>query len=99
MRFMFPRRLLAWLFALTLLFGQAAAFAHALGHLHAHDSALPDKVCEVCVAQANLGSAAPATVFSLPIETACHTELPAAALPPAAVSPHFAQARAPPAAI
>lgn len=93
---MFPRRLLPWLFALTLLIGQAAAFAHALSHLDTHDDALPDKVCEVCVAQANLGSAAPATVFSLPIETAGNTELPAAALPPAAVTPNFAQARAPP---
>jgi hypothetical protein len=96
---MFPRRLLPWLFALTLLFGQAAAFAHALSHLHVHDSALPDKVCEVCVAQANLGSAAPATVFSLPIESTRHIELPAAAQPPAAVSTHHAQARAPPDAI
>jgi hypothetical protein len=93
------RRLFSWLFALALLFGQATAFAHALGHLDARDSALPDQVCEVCVAQANLGSAAPATLFSLPIETARPSELPAAALPPAAVSPHFAQARAPPAAI
>ena len=55
---MLPRRLLSWLFALTLLFGQAAAFAHSLTHLGPHDSALPDKVCEVCVAQAQLGSAA-----------------------------------------
>jgi len=96
---MFPRRLLSWLFALTLLFGQAAAFAHALGHLDAHDSALPDKVCEVCVAQASLGSAAPATVFSLPIEPARHTGLAAVAHPPAPVSTHHAQARAPPDAI
>lgn len=96
---MLPRRLLSWLFALTLLFGQAAAFAHALGHLDAHDSALPDKVCEVCVAQASLGSAAPATVFNLPVEPARHIELPAAAQPPATVSTHYAQARAPPAAI
>lgn len=96
---MLPRRLLAWLFALTLLFGQAAAFAHALSHLDPHDSALPDKVCEVCVAQASLGSAAPATVFSLPIEPGCHAELPAGMLPPAAVSTHHAQARAPPDAI
>ncbi|MHB0982593.1 MAG: hypothetical protein ACYC02_04335 [Thiobacillus sp.] len=93
---MFPRRLLPWLFVLTLLFGQATAFAHAVGHLDAHDSALPDKVCEVCVAQASLGSAAPATVFSLPIETAGDTRLPAAVLPLAVVTPNFAQARAPP---
>lgn len=96
---MFPRRLTSWLFVLTLLFGQAAAFAHALGHLNPHDSGLPDKVCEVCVAQASLGSAAPATVFSLPIESVCHIELPAGMLPPATVSTHHAQARAPPAAI
>ena len=96
---MFPRRLFPWLFVLTLLFGQAAAFAHALSHLDVHDSALPDKVCEVCVAQANLGSAAPATVFSLPIEPARHIELPAGMLPPAAVSTHHAPARAPPDAL
>jgi len=96
---MFPRRLLAWLFALTLLFGQAAAFAHAVSHLDTHDGALPDKVCEICVAQANLGSAAPATVFSLPIETTGHTELPAAAQPLVTACFKHAQARAPPATI
>ncbi|HUX29330.1 MAG TPA: hypothetical protein VMV78_01750 [Thiobacillus sp.] len=96
---MLPRRLLPWLFVLALLFGQAAAFAHALSHLDVHDSGLPDKVCEVCIAQASLGSAAPATVFSLPIEPAHHIELPAGMLPPAAVSTHHAQARAPPDAI
>ena len=96
---MFPRRLLTWLFALTLLFGQAAAFAHAVSHLDMHDGALPDKVCEVCVAQASLGSAAPATVFSLPIDIAGHTELPATALPLVTAYFNHAQARAPPAAI
>ncbi len=96
---MLPRRLFPWLFVLTLLFGQATAFAHALGHLDAHDSALPDKVCEVCVAQASLGSAAPATVFSLPVVSGICLDVSAPALPPAAVSPRFAQARAPPAAI
>ena len=96
---MFPRRVLAWLFALTLLFGQAAAFAHAVSHLDTHDDALPDKVCEVCVAQANLGSAAPATVFNLPIETAGPAELPAAALPLVTACFNRAQARAPPASI
>jgi len=96
MRSMSSRRLLAWLFALTLLFGQAAAFAHAIDHLHAHDSALPDKVCEVCVAQASLGGATPVAVFVLSIDMARHTGFPVAALPPAADSPRFAQARAPP---
>lgn len=55
------RRLISWFFALALLFGQAAAFAHALTHLSGHDSGLPDKVCEMCVAHAQLGSAAPAS--------------------------------------
>jgi hypothetical protein len=99
MRAMFPRRLLPWLFALTLLFGQASAFAHALSHLDTHDSALPDKVCEVCVAQASLGSGAPATALSLPVEPGRPTALPAATQPTAAVSPRCAQARAPPAAV
>ena len=94
---MFPRRVLAWLFALTLLLGQAAAFAHAVSHLDEGDGALPDKVCEVCVAQAQLGSAAPATVFSLPIEAAGPAELPTAALPLLAACFKHAQARAPPA--
>jgi hypothetical protein len=99
MRSMLPRRLLPWLFALTLLFGQAAAFAHALTHLQSHDSALPDQTCEVCVAQASLGNAAPATVFSLPVAAGAHLEpAPTAALPVAA-RPTCALARAPPAAI
>ncbi|HMA12704.1 MAG TPA: hypothetical protein VKO83_12500 [Steroidobacteraceae bacterium] len=67
---MLPRRLLPWLFALTLLLGQAAAFAHTLGHLHAHDPGLPDKVCEVCVAQAQLGSALPPSLVSLTLPAA-----------------------------
>ncbi|MBU1394804.1 MAG: hypothetical protein KKE84_01510 [Gammaproteobacteria bacterium] len=96
---MLLRRLLPWLFVLTLLFGQAAAFAHALGHLDPHDSALPDKVCEVCVAQASLGSAAPATLLALPVVSGIDVDVSAEALPPAAVSAHHAQARAPPAAI
>lgn len=96
---MLPRRLFPWLFALALLFGQAAAFAHAISHQDAHDSALPDKVCEVCVAQAGLGSVAPATVFNLLIEPTRHIELPGGMLPPAAASTHHTQARAPPDAI
>jgi hypothetical protein len=96
---MLSRRLLPWLFTLTLLFGQAAAFAHALGHLNAHDPALPDNVCEVCVAQASLGSGAPATTVSLSVEPGRPTALPAGTQPTATVSPRCAQARAPPAAI
>jgi hypothetical protein len=99
MRAMSSRRLHAWLFALTLLFGQVAAFAHAIDHLHAHDGALPDKVCEVCIAQANLGSAAPATVSVLPIETARPVSVSVPWLQPAAALLHVAQARAPPSTI
>lgn len=66
---MLPRRLLPWLFALTLLLGQAAAFAHALTHLDTHNKALPDKVCEVCIAHAQLGSVAPPAglVLAIPL--------------------------------
>lgn len=96
---MLPRRLLPWLFALTLLFGQAAAFAHALTHLHGEDPALPDPVCEMCVAQAHLGSAATPAVFRLPVEP-CRLAVPATdAPPPAAGSSRYAHARAPPATI
>lgn len=96
---MLPRRLLPWLFALTLLFGQAAAFAHALTHLHGEDPALPDPVCEMCVAQAHLGSAATAAVFRLPVEPCRLTARSTDARPSVAGSAHFAHARAPPAAI
>lgn len=96
---MLPRRLLPWLFALTLLFGQAAAFAHALTHLQSHDSVLPDQTCEVCVAQASLGSAAPPTVFSLPVDPVHFTESPGGEVRPIHSHPRCALARAPPAAI
>jgi hypothetical protein len=96
---MLPRRLLPWLFALALLLGQTTAFAHALTHLQADDPALPDKVCEVCVAQASLGSAAPATEFSLPVQPARPAGLPAEASASASVPVRHAQARAPPVAI
>ena len=91
------RRLFAsWLFALTLLFGQAAAFAHALTHVHDRDDSLPDKVCEVCVAQAQLGSAAPPAPLVVSFVPAVH---PVAA-PPTIVCPDpariVARARAPP---
>ncbi|NDP46780.1 MAG: hypothetical protein GZ085_00035 [Sulfuriferula multivorans] len=64
---MLSRRLLPWLFALALMLGQAAAFAHALTHLHTDDSTLHDKVCEVCVAQAQLGGGVPPSVHILAI--------------------------------
>jgi hypothetical protein len=90
------RPLVSWLFALALLFGQAAAFAHALTHLRPHESNLPDKVCEVCVAQAQLGAAAAPTPVVAPYIPAVH----AVAAPPAIAHSDpariVARARAPP---
>jgi hypothetical protein len=95
MRAMLPRRLLPWLFALTLLFGQAAAFAHTLTHLRTHD-ALPDKVCEVCVAQAQLGSAVPPSLVSLTIPAGGCLVASSAAHVCADLAPRPGCARAPP---
>lgn len=94
---MSPRRLLySWLFALALLFGQTAAFAHALTHLQGHEEHVPDKVCEVCVAQAQLGAALP-PISWLPVPVAAIRVVaddPARAI---ACRPRLgAQARAPP---
>ncbi|WP_296755663.1 hypothetical protein [Thiobacillus sp.] len=96
---MLRRRLIRTLFALFLLLGQASAFAHALGHLQPHDSGLPEPVCEVCLAHANLGSVAPASAFTLPVVPGHYLGLPAVPPPPAAVLPCRAQARAPPAPV
>ncbi|MDP1644390.1 MAG: hypothetical protein Q8L71_02660 [Thiobacillus sp.] len=97
MRFMFPRRLLPWLFALILLFGQVAAFAHALTHLRAHDSALPDKTCEVCVAQAQLGAAVAPSLLVLTIPPGDCIIASSAAPLCVDLAPRPACARAPPA--
>jgi hypothetical protein len=70
MRRMLPRRLLPWLFALTLLWGQAVAYAHAVSHLT--DTGLPAHACELCVAQASLGSAAASTPPVLHLPVAAH---------------------------
>jgi hypothetical protein len=94
---MLPRRLLPWLFVLTLLFGQAAAFAHALTHLRPHDPSLPDKVCEVCVAQAQLGAAAPPSLVALPVSAGTCLMAAGVAPLPADLAPRPACARAPPA--
>lgn len=93
------RRLLSWIFALTLLFGQGAAFAHALTHLHADDRALPDKICEVCVAQAQLGSAVPAALVILVIPQKLAIEPGRVATLCVDLAPLPACARAPPAPI
>lgn len=93
------RHLLSWLFTLSLLLGQASAFAHAIGHLHKSEGAVPDPVCEVCVAQANLGGAAPATGFSPPAASAPGLAPAPAPVPAARVLHSLAQARAPPAPV
>lgn len=91
------RRLLSWLFALTLLFGQAAAFAHALTHLRVHDTGLPDKVCETCLAQAQLGTALPPSLVVLAMPPGDFTYAPGAEFVCADLAPRPACARAPPA--
>lgn len=90
------RRLLSWLFALALLFGQAAAFAHALTHLRPHDSGLPDKTCEICVAQAQLGAALPPSPVVLASPPGDYIYAPGALLPSTDLAPRPARARAPP---
>lgn len=92
------RHLLSWLFALTLLFGQAAAFAHALTHLRVNDTGLPDKVCETCLAQAQLGAALPPTPLVLATPPGDCAYVPGAAQVCADHAPRSACARAPPAA-
>lgn len=93
-----PRRsFTAWLIALALLLGQATAFAHALTHLSEREHGLPDKVCEVCVAQAQLGGGLPAASLVLP-HTAATSAPPLFPVQPL-LSPVrlAASARAPPA--
>ena len=90
------RPLAAWLFALALLFGQLAAFAHALTHLHAHEPGLPDKVCELCVAQAQLGSVVPPATLALPVTRPAPALAAAAAHPRSDPASITARARAPP---
>ena len=91
------RPLLSWLFALTLLFGQAAAFAHALTHLRVHDTGLPDKVCETCLAQAQLGAALPPSLVVLAMPPAGRIYAPGTQFECADLAPRPACARAPPA--
>ena len=92
---MLPRRALYWLLALALLFGQAAAFAHALEHLDPHGTK-PDHACELCVAQAQLCGAAPGKPFVPAAEAAPFVVPAAAALPSGRLFTRHALARAPP---
>lgn len=93
---MSSRRLISWFFALTLLFGQAAAFAHALTHVHTHDPALPDKVCEVCIAQAQLGTGIAPHPVALTIPPGSRIAAPDTAPLCIPLAPRTACARAPP---
>jgi hypothetical protein len=84
------------LLALALLLGQAGAFAHAISHLHPRDPGLPEPVCELCVAHANLGSFVPPSVASLPVVAADVPVSPAVAVCAAEPRTERACARAPP---
>ena len=96
---MLPRRLLSWLFVLTLLWGQAAAYAHTLSHLAEHEPAVPAHVCELCVAQASLGCSATATPPVLHMPIAGYDWFIAGVHPPAVFRLIAHRARAPPASI
>jgi hypothetical protein len=96
---MLRRRLAPWLFALTLLLSQIGALAHATSHVSEPDSGLPDHVCELCLAYANLGSGATATPLALSMpDAAYHWNFPSAATAPE-TRPPVARARAPPAVV
>ena len=96
---MLRRWLTPWLFALTLLFGQMGALAHATTHLVKTDPGLPDHVCELCLAQVNLGSAAASTPLLIPFTDATFA-WPRPAVNRILVScPPIARARAPPTAV
>lgn len=93
---MLPRRLLPWLIALTLLFGQAAAYAHTLSHLKDSNSGLPAHPCEQCMAQADLGAAAASNPPMLQLPAATYDWFIAAGHPAPASRLAAARARAPP---
>jgi len=88
-----------WLFALTLLFGQMGALAHATSHLAKSEPGLPDHVCELCLAQVNLGSAAASTPLLIPLSAATFDWIRPAISRLSATRPPVARARAPPAAV
>jgi len=82
--------------ALALLFGQAAAVAHAFEHLKGGDADQGHPVCEACVSHAGLGGTLPAAGFALPPDPAATCRPPLAAAPRAGTCQPFARARAPP---
>ena len=96
---MLRRWLTPWLFALTLLIGQVGALAHATSHLTKSDPSLPDHVCELCLAQVNLGSAAASTPLLIPLSDATFHWARPVVDRILATRPPVARARAPPAAV
>lgn len=88
-----------WLLVLTLLWGQASAYAHTLGHLKDSDSAKHAHVCELCVAQADLGSAAPSATSALHLPAVTYDWLIVDACSAAASRLSAPRARAPPASL
>lgn len=87
---------LSWLLALFLLWGQAAAFAHALDHV---DENVADAPCELCVGQAQLGGNAPpaaALVFAVAV---AHPAPVVASFPFVSFTARAACARGPPATL
>lgn len=96
---MLRRRLTPWLFALALLFGQMGALTHATSHLAKSDAGLPSHVCELCLAQAHLGSAAASTPLSIPLSDAAFAGIRPVACFITNTLPPAARARAPPTAV
>jgi len=88
-----------WLFMLTLLWGQANAYAHTLGHLKDSESDKSAHVCELCVAQADLGSAAPSATPALHLPTATYDWFVTDACPALAPRLSTPRARDPPATL
>ena len=93
------RWLTSWLFALTLLLGQMGALAHATSHLSKADPGLPGHVCEMCLAQAHLGSAAASTPLLIPVTDATFSWIRPVVSRIPVTRPPVARARAPPAAV
>ncbi len=88
-----------WLIVLALLWGQASAYAHALGHLKNRDADKHAHVCELCVAQAHLASAAPSSSSPFLLLKAIDDWHAATVLVAPAPRLAAARARAPPAAL
>lgn len=88
-----------WLLVLTLVIGQMGALAHATSHLATSDPGLPDHVCELCLAQTHLGSAAASTPLLIPLTDATFNWIRPVVSRIPVTRPPVARARAPPAAV